>query len=89
MLYVHKALNDMAPSYLSAMTHLQNNDPAEYRQGLWSSSDQTRLIVWRSFKWACDMNFTIAAARLWINELPVSVRESQSLPMFKQQLKTS
>ena len=87
MMYVYKVLNDMAPSYLSAITHLQNTDLAEYRQRLRSSSDQTRLIVSRSFKRAGDVSFTIAAARLW-NDLPVSLRESQSLPMFKGQLKT-
>ena len=87
MLYIYKALNDMAPCYISAMTHLQNTDPAEYRQRLRSSSDQTRLIVSRSFKRAGDMSFTITAARLW-NDLPVYLRESQSLPMFKRQLKT-
>ena len=70
MLYIYKALNDMAPCYISTMTHLQNTDPAEYRQRLRSSSDQTRLIVSRSFKRAGDMSFTIAAARLW-NDLPV------------------
>ena len=86
MLNVYKPLNDMTPSYLSAMTHLQNTNPAD-RQRLRSSSDQTRLIVSRSFKRAGDMSFTIAAARLW-NELLVSLRESQSLPMFKRQLKT-
>ena len=86
-LYVYKALNDMAPSYLSAMMHLQNTDPAEYRQRLRSSSDETRLIVSRSFKRAGDMSFTIAAGPLW-NDFPASLRESQSLPMFKRQLKT-
>ena len=87
MLYVYKALNDMAPSYRSAMMHLQNTSPAEYKQRLRSSSDQTRLIVSRSFKRAGDMSFTITAARLW-SELPVCLRESQSLPMFTRQLKT-
>ena len=87
MLYIYKALNDMAPCYISAMTHLQNTDPGEYRQRVRSSSDQTRLIVSRSFKRVGDMSFTIAAARLW-NDLPVNLRESQSLPMFKRQLKT-
>ena len=77
----------MAPSYLTAMTHLQNIAPVEYRQRLPSSSDQTRLVVSRSFKRAGDMSFSIAGARLW-NELPVSIRESQSLPIFKRQLKT-
>ena len=57
-LYVYKALNDMDPSYLSAMTHLQNTDAAEYMQRLRSSSDQTRLIVSSFFKRACDMSFT-------------------------------
>ena len=28
MMYIYKALNDMAPCYISAMTHLQNTDPA-------------------------------------------------------------
>ena len=37
MLYIYKALNDMAPCYISAMVHLQNTDPAEYRQRLRSS----------------------------------------------------
>ena len=87
MLYIYKALNDMAPCYISAMVHHQNTDPAEYRQWLQSSSDQTRLIVSRSFKRAGDMSFTIASACLW-NDLPVYLRESQSLPMFKRQLKT-
>ena len=50
MLYIYKALNDMAPCYISAMTHLQNTHPAEYRQRLRSSSYQTRLIVSISFK---------------------------------------
>ena len=87
MLYIYKALNDMAPCYISAMTHLQNTDPAEYRLRLRSSSDQTRLVVSRSFKRAGDMSFIIAAARLW-NDLRVYLRELQSLPMFKRQLKT-
>ena len=80
MLYIYKALNDMAPCYISAMTHLQNTDPAEYRQRL--RSDQTRLIVSRSFKRAGDMSFTVAAASLW-NDFPVYLRESQSFRMFK------
>ena len=94
MLYIYKALNDMSPCYISAMTHLQNTDPAEYRQWLRSSSDQTRLVVSRSLKCASDMSFTIAAAHLWndlpvyLCELPVYLRESQSLPVFKRQLKT-
>ena len=86
MLYIYKALNDMAPCYISAMIHLQNTDHAEYRQRLRSSSNQTRLIVSRSFKRAGDMRFTIAAVRLW-NDLPVYLCESQSLPMFKRLLK--
>ena len=87
MLYIYKVLNDMTPCYISAMTHLQNTDPAEFWQRLRSSSDQTRLIVSRSFKRASDMSFNIAAAHLW-NDLPVYLCESQSLPMFKRQLKT-
>ena len=74
----------MAPCYISAMTYLQNTDPVEYRQRLRSSSDQSRLIVSRSFKRASDMSFTITAARLW-NDLPVYLHESQSLPIDVQE----
>ena len=49
MLYVCKAVNDMALCYISAMTHLQDTDSAEYRQRLRSSSDQI-MIVSRSIK---------------------------------------
>ena len=78
-MYIYKALNDMAPCYISAMTHLQNTDPAEYRQWLRSSSDQTRLIVSRSFKRAGDMSFTIAAARSGMTFLFIYVNRSPCL----------
>ena len=87
MLYIYKAVNDMAPCYTFAMIHLQNTDPVKYWQRLRSSSDQTRLIVSRSFIRACEMSFTIVAARLW-NDFPVYLRELQSLPLFKRQVKT-
>ena len=50
MLYIYKALNNMAPWYISAMTHLQNIDPAEYRQRLQSSSDQTLASCFQIFQ---------------------------------------
>ena len=87
LLYVYKAINNLAPSYLSSMTHLQNTGSAERRPRLRSSSDSTRLVVQRSHKRAGDVSFSIAAARLW-NDLPISVREAQSLPAFKRLLKT-
>ena len=42
------------------MMHLQIIDLAEYRQSLWSSSDQFWLVVSGSFKTASEMSFTIA-----------------------------
>ena len=88
MLYIYKALNDMAPCYISAMVHLQNTDPAEYRQRLQSSSDQTRLIVSRSFKRAGDMSFTIAAARPLEWSSCLSTWIAVPCLCFKRQLKT-
>ncbi|XP_071804850.1 uncharacterized protein [Asterias amurensis] len=87
MLYVYKAINNLAPSYLSAMTQLQNTGSAEHRPRLRSSTDRTRLVVQRSYKKAGDMTFTSTAARLW-NELPISFREAPSLSVFKRKLKT-
>ena len=87
MLYVYKAMNNLAPSYLSAITQLQNIGSAEHRPRLCSSTDRTRLVVQRSYKKAVDMTFTSTTARLW-NELPFSFREAPSLSVFKRKLKT-
>ena len=61
------------------------------RQGLRSATDATRLHVpkvhYRSLKSAADKAFAFAAPKLW-NQLPVSVRSSNSLPVFKKELKT-
>jgi len=50
LLYVYKAINNLAPSYLSSMTHLQNTGSAERRPQLPSCSDSTWLVVQRSHK---------------------------------------
>ena len=50
MLYVYMAINNLAPSYLSAMTQLQNTGSAEHGPRLRSSTDRTRLVVKRLYK---------------------------------------
>ena len=61
------------------------------RQGLRSATDATHLHVpkvhYQSFKSAADKAFAFAAPKLW-NQLPVSVRFSNSLLVFKKEQKT-
>ena len=47
----------------------------------------TPLFVPRSRKRAGDSSFLAAAPKLW-NELPVYLRESESVPAFRRALKT-
>ena len=87
MLYVFKCISGLAPSYLSNLIMLHNSATSEYRHRLRSSSDTTRLWVPRTKKRAGDSSFSAAAPRLW-NDLPVPLRESVSVPVFRRVLKT-
>ena len=82
---IYKCLHAQAPSYLIQL--LNANVPASHRHRLRSSSDLTRLSIPRSKKKAGDNSFSVAAARLW-NELPVDLREAESMSVFKGFLKT-
>ena len=87
MFYVYKCLTGLGPDYLASSLTLC----IPGRQGLRSVTNATRLHVpkvhYRSFKSAADKAFAFAAPKLW-NQLPVSVRSSNSLPVFKKELKT-
>ena len=87
LLYVFKCLNGSAPSYLSSCFTLYNPT----RTGLRSASDITLLSVPRyqsnTLKSAGDKSFTLASPDLW-NKLPISLRTSISVSVFKKGLKT-
>ncbi len=82
LLFVFKALNGQAPSYLT--DHLT---PLSSSRSL-RSSDRAFLAVPRSrFKTKSDGSFSIAAPRLW-NQLPLDIRLAPSITTFGTKLKT-
>ena len=86
LLFVFKCLNQMAPAYLSSS--LSRHCPS--RAGLRSASDTTLLTVLNTTKLlrsAERRTFSYVAPRLW-NELPVNIRECNTLSGFKKHLKT-
>ena len=82
LLYVYKALNNSAPSYLSQCFTLYHPS----RQ-LRSSEDKTLLCIPRELTAIGRKNFNIAAAYAW-NELPRNIRLAPSTAAFKRLLKT-
>ena len=82
MLYVYKCLTGLGPDYSASSLAFY----IHRRHGFWSASDSTHLHVpklhHQSFKSAADKAFASAAPELW-NQLLVSVRSSNSLPVSK------
>ena len=86
LVIVFKCLSHTAPVYLADGFSLYR--PA--RTGLRSASDTTLLSEYSSRKTLKSMeakSFYYAAPRIW-NRLPVNIRSSSSLRIFKKQLKT-
>ena len=82
LLFVFKALNDQAPSYISDLL-----TPLAYTRSL-RSSDQALLSIPRSrLKSKGDRAFAVAAPRLW-NKLPLDIRLAPTISIFKSKLKT-
>ena len=83
LLITYKALNNLAPPYLTDLLH-RHSPPRRLR-----SSDANLLtpIIKTKYRTLGDRAFTIAAPTLW-NSLPLAIRESDSLPSFKLNLKT-
>nr|XP_061839065.1 uncharacterized protein LOC133621161 isoform X1 [Nerophis lumbriciformis]XP_061839075.1 uncharacterized protein LOC133621161 isoform X1 [Nerophis lumbriciformis] len=82
LLFVFKCLNNLAPTYLSDL--LQPYCPTRSLR----SADQLLLTVPDTrLKLRGDRAFAVAAPKLW-NDLPLSVRQASSLPVFKSLLKT-
>ena len=83
LLLTYKALNNMAPSYITSMFTLQ----AQERYSLRSNTSLQLKIPRTKYKTCGDRAFPVAAATLW-NRLPYNIRDSQSIDTFKSRLKT-
>ena len=86
LLIVFKALNGQAPSYILELLTLKSNS---HSHNLRSSND-TLLLKMPTCKTKVtlgDRAFSCAAPKIW-NNLPLSIRKSQSVTSFKTKLKT-
>ena len=83
LLLTYKALNNMAPSYITSMFTMQGQE----RYSLRSNASLQLKIPRTKYKTCGDRAFPVAAATLW-NRLPYNIRNSQSIDTFKSRLKT-
>ena len=82
LLLVYNSLNNLAPAYINSL--LKNYNPSRNLR----SVDQGLLTVPRSNQRAHgDRAFSVAAQKLW-NALPLYIRNSGSITIFKSKLKT-
>ncbi|KAJ8390578.1 hypothetical protein AAFF_G00101840, partial [Aldrovandia affinis] len=82
LLLTYKVLHGLAPSYLTDLLH-PYNPPCSLR-----SQDAGNLVVPRISKnTAGGRAFSYRAPLLW-NSLPISVKESDTVSIFKSRLKT-
>ena len=82
MLFTYKSINHLAPSYLSDIL------PTQKHSRSLRSSSSNNLIIPRTFKVKMgDRAFSVSAPKLWQN-LPPVIKDSTSLPIFKNKLKT-
>ena len=86
LLLVYKALNGKAPSYISSLLSHR-----KFSQSLRSSGQELLTVPLAKLKTygdpAGDRAFSIATPRQW-NNLPLSIRKSPSIAIFKRHLKT-
>lgn len=82
LLFVFKCLNGLAPRYLSDL--LVRYAPTRSLR----STDQLLLVVPKTkHKLRGDRAFSVLGPKLW-NELPLYIRQAESLLVFKSRLKT-
>ena len=82
LLFVYKILNNISPNYLNDCIQLyQPNRP------LRSSNDYLRLTYPKTHLQAGDRSFSVSASREW-NKLPINIRQSSSISIFKKSVKT-
>ena len=82
LLYVYKALNDLAPLYLKELV-----TPYKPARSLRSESAFLLQVPGTRTKTYGERRFDKAAATLW-NALPTNLRVAKSIDIFKQGLKT-
>ena len=82
LLIVYKALNGLAPAYISNLLSKQN-----YSRSLRSSTKELLVVPKSRLKTYGDRSFSVAAPKLW-NNLPLDIRKSNSVQGFKVALKT-
>ncbi len=77
LLFVYKALNKLAPPYLSEVTVVHNPD-----RSLRSQTKHLLLVPRSRLKCRGDRAFAVAGLKLW-NNLPLSIRTASSVSEFK------
>ena len=82
LLLVYKGLNGLAPAYISGLLHYRTSSRSSR-----ASSQRLLSIPRTSLKTYGDIAFSAGDPRLW-NELPLSLRSSNTLTVFKKDLKT-
>ena len=82
LLLVYKALNGKAPSYISSLLSHR-----KCSRSLRSSGQELLTVPLAKLKTYGDRAFSIAAPRQW-NNLPLSIRKSPSIAIFKRHLRT-
>ncbi len=82
LLFVYKALNNLALPYLSELIVVHN--PA---RSLRSQTKHLLLVPRARLKCRDDRAFAVAGPKLW-NNLPLSIRTASSVSQFKSLLKT-
>ena len=82
----YRCLNDTAPPYLAES--LQPAADVSARQRLRSAATSTLIVPSTRRSTLGDRAFPVAAPRAW-NALPLSVRASSSLEIFRRELKTT
>ena len=82
LLLVYKALNGKAPSYISSLlSHRKCSRSSR------SSGQELLTVPMGKLKTYGDRAFSIAAPGQW-NNLPLTIRKSPSIAIFKRRLKT-
>ena len=77
----YRALSTQQPSYLASLLHL-SNIPRQLR-----SSTSQQLIVPKTKLNLGKRAFSVAAPRVW-NELPITLKTSETIAIFRKKLKT-
>ena len=83
LLLVYKGLNGLAPAYISELLHYRTSSRL-----LRFASQRLLSIPRTSLKTYGDRAFSAAGPKLW-NELPLSLRSSNTLAVFKKDFNTN